>query len=183
MTLEELHHSTGLLVDITLLLAAAAAVVKFQLLNVLGHRWRSELACAHWELQDGSIVFTADYTLHNTGPRALRMGQVTLRLVGAKAHGPLLVPDETVVLAERVLSPSDPALRGLFWIESGERTIFTLRCRLEALPETVFVLCGFDLKHQRVPAAFRGFYCKPASPSSSGTAARAQHAQPGGGGE
>ena len=160
MPIEQLRHWTGLLVDVTLLLGALAAVIKFRLLNVLGHRWRSELTCAHWDMEDGSIVFTADYILHNTGPRVLHLQRVTLRLVEARAEGPLLTPNEARVLAERTMVNTDKSLLGLFWIESGERTIFTLRCRLEKLPDTVFVMCGFDMKHRRVPAAFRGFYCR-----------------------
>ena len=160
MTWEELHHISGVIVDITLLVGAVATVVKFRLLNVLAHRWRSELTCAHSEMDDGSTVFTADYTLHNSGPRVLHVQRVTLRLVGAKTEGPLLVPDESIVLAERVLLPSDPALKGLFWIESGERAIFPLRAKLPVLPTTVFILCAFDLQRRRAPAAFRGFYCK-----------------------
>jgi hypothetical protein len=47
----------------------------------------------------------------------------------------------------------------MFLVESGERSIFTLRCRLDEMPEVVFILCGFDLNRRRVPAAYRGFYC------------------------
>jgi hypothetical protein len=121
-------------------------------------------------MKDSSVIFTADYTLHNNGQRALHIGQVTLRLVGAKPEGSLLMPDESNVLAERLLSPKDPTLKGLFWIEGGERTIFALRSRLATLPDTVFVLCGFDLKQRRVPAAYRGFYCKSQATSHSGGA-------------
>lgn len=169
---QTVHEATGVLVDVTILLAGLGAVVKFRLLNMFGHRWRSDLVCAHWRLGDGSYVFTADYVLHNTGPRALQLDRVTLRLVPAKSDDRLLAPDESALLAERILSPTDPALRGLFHIEAGERTIFTLRCRLQELPDCVFILCAFDLRQRRVPAAFRGFYCKaqpgrpaPESPS------------------
>jgi hypothetical protein len=164
MSWQEFHHVTGLLVDITLLLAAVGAVIKFRLLNVLGYRWRSELACTHWDLRDGSVVFTADYTLHNTGPRALHLRKATLRLLNATTDGMLLVPDEARVLAERTLVSNDPTLQGIFDLESGERTIFTLRCKLADLPEAVFVLCTFDLK-QRLPAVYRGFYAKASAHS------------------
>jgi hypothetical protein len=166
---QTVHEVTGVLVDVTILLAAVGAVVKFRLLNMFGHRWRSELICAHWQLRDGSYVFTADYILHNTGPRSLHLERVTLRLVPAKSADQLLVPSENGVLAERTLAPTDPALRGLFHIESGERTIFTLRCRLQELPECAFILCAFDLKQRRVPAAFRGFYCTAQHSADTGT--------------
>lgn len=169
MSLEQFHDLTGAVVDVTVVLAAIGAVVKFRLLNMLGHRWRSELTCAHWQLQDASYVLAADYALHNTGPRVLQVESVTLRLVPTRAEGPLLLPDDSKVLAQRHLSPSDPSLAGLFQIESGERTLFTLRCQLADLPEAVFVLCSFQLKHRRVPAAWRGFYCRgqPGTPRPS----------------
>src|SRR2546428_14144254 len=126
MTWEELHYVTGSLVDVTIILAAIAAVIKFRLLNTLGHRWQSELTYTHWEPENGSIIFAADYTLHNTGARVLHIRRVKLRLVASKLEGRLLVPDETKVLAERELLSTDPALHGNFQIESGERTIFTL---------------------------------------------------------
>lgn len=110
-------------------------------------------------MRDGSVVFAADYTVHNTGPRLLRVTRVNLRLVGSKIDDAILAPNKTEILAERTLLPSDPSLRGLFWIESGERSIFTLRCRIREFPETVFILCTFELAHRRVPAAFCGFYC------------------------
>jgi hypothetical protein len=170
MSLKDWHELSGFLVDSTLLTAAIMAVIRFRLFNVLGHRWRSDLVCAHWNLDDGQVIFSAEYTLQNTGQRPLSIRAVSLKLVGAKSEGALLLPDVDRVLAHRVLRPDDPALRGLFHVESGERSIYTLRCRLPALDDVVFVLCGFDLKHKRVPAAYRGFYCRAAQARTTGAA-------------
>jgi hypothetical protein len=52
---EAAQHVTGVLVDVTLLLGAVGAIVKFQLFNIFGHRWHSTLDCAHYELPDGSL--------------------------------------------------------------------------------------------------------------------------------
>jgi hypothetical protein len=160
MSWEQLHHVSGFLVDCTLLAAAVMAVIRFRLFNVLGHRWRSDLVCTHWDQDDGSVIFTADYTLQNTGQRPLQLRAVSLTLVGATLEGSLLAPDANRALAQRILRSEDPTLQGLFQIEPGERAIYTLRCRLDSLDDVVFVLCGFDLKQRRVPAAYRGFYCR-----------------------
>ena len=172
-SLEQVHHLTGLLVDVVLLAGAIGAVVKFRLFNILGHRWRSELAYSHSVMPDGSVIFTADYTLHNTGQRPLQIKEVRIRLLGAKQEGVLLVPDETRVIASRVMGPADPGLKGLFQVEPGERTIFVLRAKLAELDDAVFVICDFSWPQSRVPAAYRGFYVK-----SLHTDARAQQKPP-----
>jgi hypothetical protein len=166
LSLKDLHEASEIVVNVVLLIGALAAVIKFRLFNILGHRWRSELACSHYVLPDSSVIFTADYTLHNTGQRPLRVTGITMRLIGVRQEGGLIVPDESRVYARRLMRPDEPALKGLFQIETGERTIFTLRTKLPALDEAVFVDCDFSLPHKRIPAAYRGFYVKspPARP-------------------
>jgi hypothetical protein len=159
-SIKDLHEATGLLVDIALLLGAIVAVVKFRLFNILGHRWRSELTCNHHVLPDSTVVFTADYTISNTGQRPLRLNTVTIRLTAARDEASLVLPDESKIFAERIFQSGTPALKGLFQIEPGERTIFPIRAHLPELDEVMFVLCEFTLKQKREPAAYRGFYVK-----------------------
>ncbi len=165
ISLERLHHLTSILVDVTILISALVAIVKLRIYNLFSRRWRSELTCAHCDLPDGRVLFTADYTLHNTGQRPLTLSAVDLRLVTARTDGPLVIPDETNVLAERHLRPSDPGLRGLFQIEAGERTIFPIRCLLDRLDDIVFVLCSFDTTCGRASTAYRGVYCRYSTPT------------------
>lgn len=165
-SLEQLHNASGFLVDLVLLIGAIGAAIKFRLFNILGFRWRSELACSHTNLSDASVIFTADYTLCNTGQRPLRLSEVRMRLTAAKQEGVLLFPDEDRVYAERVMHPEDAALKGLFQIEPGERTIFVLRTKLSELDDAVFVLCEFTIPQKRIPGAFRGFYVKSHPPTN-----------------
>lgn len=160
MDLGKLGDLSGLIVDIVVLIGAAFAVIKFQLFNVLGHRWRSELTSSHHDLPDGSAVFTTDYTINNTGERPLLMKKVTIRVTAARQEGVLVLPDETRILAERVFADEDPRLTGLFQIEPGERSIFPLRARFPDLEDVVFVLCDFTLVQKRKPGAYRGIYVK-----------------------
>jgi hypothetical protein len=164
-SLSWLHDLTSTLVDVTLLIGAIVAVVKFRIYNIFSQKWRSELACTHCELPNGKILFTADYTVYNSGERPLHLGTVHLRLVAARVDGPLIAADETQVIAERALSPADPRMNGLFRIEAGERTIFPLRCLLDHLDDVVFVLCSFDAKQHRFPAPYRGIYCRHVRPT------------------
>lgn len=160
INLETLGNLSGFLVDIIVLIGAGFAVIKFRLFNMLGHRWRSELASTHYDLHDGSAVFTTDYTINNTGERPLLMKKVTVRVTAARQDGALLLPDEERILAERVFADDDPRLKGLFQIEPGERSIFPLRAKFPALADVVFVLCDFTLVQKRTPGAYRGVYVK-----------------------
>lgn len=160
LSIKDLHEASGLFVDIVLLIGAIGAAIKFRLFNVLGFRWRSELKCAHYLLPNSSVIFTADYTVNNTGQRPLRLKNVTIRVTGARQEGALLMPDENRTYATRVFESGNPALKGLFQIEPGERTIFPLRAQLRSLDDAVFVLCEFSLEQKRTPGAYRGFYVK-----------------------
>ena len=158
--MKDLQEVSGFLVNIVLLVGAVVAVIKFRLFNILGHRWRSDLTCNHYELPDSTVVFTADYTIINTGQRPLRLSTVTIRLTAARIDASLVLPDESQTFATRIFQAGEPALKGLFQIEPGERTIFPIRAHLPSLADLVFVLCEFTLQQKRVPAGYRGFYVK-----------------------
>jgi hypothetical protein len=131
---------SGFLVDVTLLLGAVAAILKFRLFNLLGHRWHSSLQCQHYELPDGTFVCTADYVVANTGQRPTHLRAVSLQLLESRREGPLLLPDDNRVIATRTIRPTEPGQRGNLQIEAGERTIFTIRCHVPTLPGCVFVV-------------------------------------------
>lgn len=162
---DELEKASTVFVNVALVTGAIAAIFKFQLYNLLGHRWRSELDCTHHLLSDGSTVFVAEYTISNTGQRPLHLSEVRMRLLPASTTEGLVVPITDRVLAARTMVKSSP-LRGLFQVEPGERSIFTLRCSLPELDDMFFIDCTFDLAHQRVPAAFTRLYVKDTKVSS-----------------
>src|SRR5690349_17460028 len=118
------HTVTSVLVDVSVLLGALAAVIKFRVLNILSRRYRSELACTHHVLPNGDVVFIGDYIIHNTGDRPILLTRVTLRLHPARRDGAILRADDKQTLAERVHSCTDSTKKGLFRIEAGERSIF-----------------------------------------------------------
>jgi hypothetical protein len=149
---------TKVLVNLSVLGAAAAALVKLKVLNMLARRYTSELVCRHHPLPDGQIIFEADYVVRNSGDRPINLATVTLQLCAASHEGILLVPDRTQILAERVCAASDRDKEGLFRIEAGERSIFTLRCQPPHLDAVVFVLCQIAWPDRRPPAPYVGMY-------------------------
>jgi hypothetical protein len=153
---------TSVLVHVSIIAAAVAAAVKLRILHFLGRRYRSELACSHYTLADGRIIFIAEYTIHNAGERPLAVSRVTLTLHPATRDGVILVHDERTILANRTLVP-DAQKRGLFLIEAGERSIFTMRCELPHLPEVAFVVCQLSWPTRRSPAPFIGMYVRSSS--------------------
>lgn len=148
----------SVMVSISVLGAAVVAVIKFRLLNLFARRYRSELVCTDHVLRNGRIVFLGDYTIHNTGERPINLSSVVLRLRPAIRTGVMLEPDVNVLLAERILTPSDPVRRGLFQIEAGERSIFTLRCELPQLNDIVFLVCTVTWPDLREPAPYIGLH-------------------------
>ena len=163
MSWELLDKATSALVHISVLIAGIFAVYKLRLYRVLERRWRSDLVCRHTDLSNGQTIFTADYTIQNTGERPILLSEVRLQLVAARTEGTLLVPDHDRILSRRVCKADDPSLGGHFQIEAGERSIFTLRAALQSLEDVVFVLCAFDSPFRRTPADFRGIYVKAAA--------------------
>ena len=160
MSVETLHHWTGIAVDLALLVGAVATAIRFRIFNVFGYRWRTDVNCRHTDLADGSVIFLADYIIHNTGRRPLKLTDVTIQVSGAKQNGELLEPDPSQPVVARRLSAGDPTLKGIFQIEPGERSIFPLRARLKRLDEFVFVVCTFATAANRTPTVFRSFYVK-----------------------
>ena len=149
---------TSVLVNLTVLAGAVVAVIKFRLFQLFSRRYRSELQCRHHALPNGRIVFEADYTIHNIGERPIPLSSVALRLHPAAREGVLLVPDRKTLLAERILESTDVDKRGLFQIEGGERSIFTLRCELAELSSVVFLNCQLSWPDRRAPAPYIGMY-------------------------
>jgi hypothetical protein len=163
MNWELTERITSILVNVTVLFGAAAAVIKFRLFNVLAHKWQSELTCRHHQLSAGNVVFEANYTVRNFGQRPLEVNSVHIRLLAARIEGGLLWPDDSRCLAERMIPGLEADLAGNLDVQPGERTIFTLRCLLDSLDEVVFVVGTLELPQRRVPAVFRTLYLRDAA--------------------
>lgn len=171
---------TSVLEHLSILLAAIAAAIKFRMLHLLSHRYKSELACRHHVLSDGQVVFEADYTVNNTGERPMYLSGVSLRLCAAQSRDRLLLPDEERVFAERLHKPADSDKRGLFQIEAGERSTFTIRTMLKNLEPVTFVWCQLSWRQKRLPAPYVGMYVRD---DSAGQNAQAQAAESAGAGK
>jgi hypothetical protein len=113
-------------------------------------------------LQDSKeIVFIAEFTLNNTGERPINLEFVNLMLVKSlQTKDNLLVPDKDEVIAKREISGLDDDKRGVFEIQAGERSIFTLRCILPSLDNVVFILCSYKWKLKRTPSTYIGLHVK-----------------------
>jgi hypothetical protein len=149
---------TEMLVNVSILAAAVVAVFKLRVFSLLSRRFRSEVECSHYTLPGGRVVFVGEYTIHNTGERPITLSDVQVRLVGATKAGPVLAADEDAVLAERTYFTSEGAYEGLGRIEAGERSIFPLRCELDELPSTTYLIGSFRWPYKREPASFYGLY-------------------------
>jgi hypothetical protein len=165
----DIKQVTAILVDVSVLVAAFAALIKFRVYNMFSYRYRGELACKHYVLPAGDVVFVADYTIHNTGSVPITFSSVTLHLCAATRDTRdrnLLVADEEKTLAKRVLT--DRPRPGLLHIEPGERSIFQLRCQLPKLDHFVFLVCQPSWSDARPTTPYRSIYVRvddPAKPT------------------
>ena len=141
LDLKEVKLITSVLVDLSVVVGAVAAIIKFRLYNLLGRRYRSELVCTHHVMPSGKVVFRADYSVHNIGQRALQLNGLTIMLYGSTCKENILEPDYGQLLATKIYKENDPDVRRVFQIEAGERSIFSFQCELAELKPVVFVRC------------------------------------------
>ena len=149
---------TSVLVNLSILAGVIVAVIKLRVLHILERKYRSELQCTHHAIGNGRVILLADYSIHNTGEMPIVLSSIRLRLHPAGREGVLVMPDTKTLLAERVIESADREKRGLFQLESGERSIFTLRCELPELNAPVFLLCQISWPYRRVPAPYISIY-------------------------
>jgi hypothetical protein len=160
----EIKSITTVFVDVTIISGAIAAMIKLKAFNMLGYRYKTEVSCKHCEIASDSVVFLADYIIHNTGKRSLELTKVILTLVPACIIDGLIIPHENEVLSQRIIDLSKLSNGGFSKLESDERSIFTLRCCLPDLPPMVFVICSISWNHRRITAPYRSLYIKSNQP-------------------
>ena len=165
-TLKHLEIISSILVDFTILFAAIVGIIKFRLYRLFQHRYMSEFRGTHHELEGGRIIFEGDYTVHNTGERPISISKVELKIFGTRSEKGLLVPNKENQIFERVMT-NTPELKGLFDIQAGERSIFTIRCELPTLDDVVFVVCRLEWPHKRNPSPYFALYVKKKGQTSS----------------
>lgn len=141
---------------VAVLIAMLAAAVKLKVFGQWQEEVRTEME-SHCRVAGDALVW-ADYTITNIGDRPFDVRCVRLVLCDAKVDsGGHLLPDEQKAFATTFFaeSPEKAAsfdrefdgsrhhfkqIEPLGSLRKGERTIFTLRCRLnQELPEVFFI--------------------------------------------
>jgi hypothetical protein len=151
----------GPLVQLSVLVGAAAAAYKFRVFDVLGHKYRSEVWCGSMKTGSGSadgFLFVGNYVIQNTGSRPLKISSVQLRLLEPEVTEESPIYDSE--RARELICRDFGTDTGVSWfkIGAGERSIFSLRCRLDRLPAPVLLECSFRWKHRGRPSPFVWLY-------------------------
>lgn len=158
--LEILEKITSILVNLTILTAALVAAIKLQLYNLLERRFRTEFRATHIELGNGAILFEGDYVIHNTGERPIKLSKVDLGLYGVQnIQGQLEINREKEIF-RRVITAENTDLEGLFHLQPGERSIFTIRCQLSDLEDMTFIRCQFEWPYKRKSGSYLSLYIR-----------------------
>jgi hypothetical protein len=153
----------------TALVGGFIAVIKLRLYGILTEAYRTEIE-SHCQTVQGSqsvddedLFIWADYTITNIGdlPFVVRCVSLDLCRPQEKAGGHLIPDKDSLIVPTTFLAFSEhqAALIGKFdaskhhfkrfgskeRLGKGERTIFTLRCRVkrDALPEVFFIVGRF----------------------------------------
>lgn len=151
-----------LLVNLTIIAGAVVAAYKFQVFDVLAHRFRSEVWCTSTPVGDGKpgrFLFVGNYVIHNTGERPLKVTKVTLQLLEPFPEDRVIDSDRTdkeSPLAERVFETD--AGTSWFKIRGGERSIYPIRAYVDRIDGPVVFLCTFHWKHRGDPSEFAWLY-------------------------
>lgn len=153
-------------IQVTVLVGALAAAYRFRVFDVLGHKFRSGVWCTSGEIDDsGRTLFIGNYVIENTGSRPLKIARVTVELrtpVEVSQTRPdgvvdrVLDADEGSVLVRREYRPSGGI--SLYRVGAGERSIFPLRCYLDAFEPPVVFYCTCHWKHGGDPTLFAWLY-------------------------
>ena len=147
------------LVSLTILGGGLAAAYKLRVLDVLAHRYRSEVWCTSTPASDsepGRILFVGNFVIHNTGDRPLKVTRVTLSVLTP-------YPDDRIIDSDRA-EPLDQRHFGSdsgtswFTIKAGERSIFPLRVYLDRFEGPLIFKCDFEWKHRGQPSEFAWLY-------------------------
>jgi hypothetical protein len=176
ISIQNVEHVLSISQTLIIMAAALIGAIKFKVFEMWKHTYRTEMECRHSTLANGEIVFIAEYGIHNTGERPLRIDRVLLQLCRAdQIHGGHLVPDRshtlvmpTVFTREEGEVPQGEHFKpigSLGDINKGERSIFTMRCLLRELPDVVFVIGGVHWKKglfqpERAPSLYSSMYVK-----------------------
>ena len=147
--------------SLTVMMAAAAGAIKYRLFNLFGHRWESSLITSDHRLESGRLLFVAEYKVVNTGQRPLRIDKIKVSLMTAR-HDKLtqiLTPNRDALLATREI-PDDVSTPGNLDVQPGERSIFTLRCQFDEMPEVTFIECKITFPHDRSAAVYVGLHVR-----------------------
>ena len=156
--MEPIKTISDILVNLTLITAAIASVLKFRLYRLYSRRYKTSFAGSHSAVA-GGVLFEGDYVIQNTGERPIELDHVWISLYeAAEDDDGQLQPDEGKEIASRPVDCTKPEFEGLRRIEAGERSTFAMRLRRERLPDYFFVLCRFSWQHPREPSSYRSFY-------------------------
>lgn len=173
---QSIQQVLGIAQTIIVLAAALVGAIKFKVFQIWKHAYRTEMECSDTTVSSGETIFIAEYTIQNTGDRPLSIDRVQIQLCPAlEVHGGHLMPDRaTNLLMPNLIAAQEQdagkdkhfkPIGSLGEIKKGERSTFTLRCRLRELPDAFFVFGEFNwtkswFQPDRAPSFYSFLYVK-----------------------
>ncbi len=145
-------------VNITVIIAAVFAAIKFKLYEVLTPQYNTEMKVEQQYAKDGKIYIICTYIIENTGELPISLLKVSLNFYEAEediAHsqntGMLKCLEESNNLPQRVFEASNDRYRNLMKISAGESSEFPIRAifNSEREGQAIFIYGSFEWEHKK----------------------------------
>ena len=156
-------------VNITVLIAAVFAVIKFQLYEVLNPRYDTDMKVEQQYTKEGNIYLICTYVIKNTGELPISLLSVSLNFYEAKEDdGQIKCLEEGNSLPQRVFKASNRRYRDLMKISAGERSEFPIRgiFKKEIEGKALFIYGSFKWKHKKKTFPYHKIVLIPTKESS-----------------
>ena len=140
-------------VNITVLITAVFAVIKFKLYEVLNPRYDTDMKVEQQCIGD-KIYLICTYVIKNTGELPISLLSVSLNFYEAKEDdGQIKCLEEGNSLPQRVFKASNRRYRDLMKISAGERSEFPIRgifkFKKKEEVQALFIYGSFKWKHKK----------------------------------
>ena len=153
MDFNKIKNILEIVVNITVIIAAVFAVIKFQIYEVLTPRYNTDMKVEKEYIDDDKIYLVCTYLIENTGEIPISLLNVSLNFYEAKEDidGQIKCLEEGNSLPQRVFKASNSRYRDLMKISAGEIFEFPIRgiFNKEREVQALFIYGSFKWKHKK----------------------------------
>ncbi|MDJ0659730.1 MAG: hypothetical protein QNJ42_09595 [Crocosphaera sp.] len=146
-----------IVVNITIVITAIFAAIKFQLYEVLIPRYNTEMKVEQKYTKNGKLFIICTYVIENTGQIPINLSEVSLQFYDGEEYyeqdkntGQIQCPEKENHLPKRKFSASNSRHQNLMRLSAGEKSEFPIRGIFnDNKREFIFIYGNFKWKHNK----------------------------------